>query len=105
MWHNATDRIEYVFSKVRREIESNSKLPKRRILSISAWVFDPLTLISPIAVTAKILFQKLCVEQSRWDHPLPEDKSIRLKTLLCFEDLLDTRSIAIAWLMLDNINQ
>ena len=47
---------------------------KRSILSMLATIFDPLGLISPVIVPAKILFQDLCLSKSDWDEALPQDK-------------------------------
>ena len=44
-----------------------------------AAIFDPIGLVSPVVVPAKILFQELCVEKIGWDEPLPAGKILRLK--------------------------
>eukprot|EP00794_Sanderia_malayensis_P009579 gene9579-biopygen7911 len=67
-WDNEKDEIEFDLAKIGKMNET--KPTKRGILSILASVFDPLGLISPIAVSAKILFQELCVEKLGWDDPL-----------------------------------
>ena len=43
---------------------------KRNVLRITASVFDPLGLISPIVVLSKIMFQELCQNSKDWDEPL-----------------------------------
>ena len=40
---------------------------------MSAKIFDPLGLISPITITAKMLFQQVCVHKSDWDELLEDD--------------------------------
>ena len=55
---------------------------KRSILSMLAAIFDPLGLVSPIMVTAKILFQDLCLSKCDWDQVLPQDKLGRWKEWL-----------------------
>ena len=47
---------------------------KRGILSTLASIFDPLGLICPIALSAKVLFQELCLQRRSWDDSLPADK-------------------------------
>ena len=42
-------------------------MSKRRLLSLASKIFDPLALISPFTVRAKILFQELCLEGLQWD--------------------------------------
>eukprot|EP00794_Sanderia_malayensis_P017243 gene17243-biopygen14837 len=98
-WDNEKDEIEFDLAKIGKMNET--KPTKRGILSILASVFDPLGLISPIAVSAKILFQELCVETLGWDDPLPEEKSVRWEAWL--RDLLDTRSVTVSRCMLDNV--
>ena len=41
---------------------------KRSLLKVSAKVFDPLGLLSPFSVQAKMLFQKLCFSKKDWDE-------------------------------------
>ena len=41
----------------------NKNVTKRSILSILASLFDPQEIISPIAVTAMVLSQDLCVQK------------------------------------------
>jgi len=58
-------------------MKSNNWPTKRGILSTLASVFDPHGLISPVVVSAKILFQELCQGKLDWGDPLPEDKQGR----------------------------
>ena len=43
---------------------------KRSILKVSAKIFDPLGLLSPLVIKLKVLFQTLCTESVDWDEPL-----------------------------------
>ena len=45
---------------------------KRMFLSESSRIFDPLGLLSPVLITAKIMFQQLWLSEISWDDPLPE---------------------------------
>ena len=101
MWDNDSDEIEFDLAKTGRQIESKSRPTKRTILSVLASIFDPLGLVSPIAVAIKILFQDMCIEKLGWDEPLPEDKSVRWRTWLI--NLLDTVSIVIPGCMLNKV--
>jgi hypothetical protein len=48
-------------------------ITKRDILSQSSSIFDPLGILSPITVRAKILMQTLWEGKFEWDQPLPAD--------------------------------
>ncbi|XP_043476349.1 uncharacterized protein LOC122507611 [Leptopilina heterotoma] len=66
-WDSKTDSITYTVNipKV------NEKITKRSILSQVAKLFDPLGLLGPIIVKAKILIQLLWKAKLEWDEPVP----------------------------------
>ncbi|XP_037908650.1 uncharacterized protein LOC119650147 [Hermetia illucens] len=73
--------------------------PKRIILSETAQLFDPLGLISPVIVRAKILMQDLWLEKIGWDDPLTPQITHRWKTFR--SELVDLASLKIPrWLNL-----
>ena len=43
------------------------------MLKVVAQVYDPLGWISPVVITMKILFQKLCMDKEEWDTPLKKE--------------------------------
>ena len=45
---------------------------ERNILKVSSSICDPLGLISPITIQAKIIFQPLCKEKLNWDSEIPQ---------------------------------
>ena len=47
-------------------------MTKRSILSISARIYDPLGLLSPITIQMKMLFQIICQDKTSWDTILEE---------------------------------
>ena len=53
-------------------IELARKLPpnKRNVLRLTASVFDPLGIVSPVIMQTKLLFQSLCSQNYGWDTPL-----------------------------------
>ena len=55
---------------------------KRNILSLSASIYDPLGIISPITAQIKSLFQCLCVDKSGWDEVVTGDLKERWIELL-----------------------
>ncbi|GFU86552.1 uncharacterized protein TNCV_4479881 [Trichonephila clavipes] len=53
-------------------LELTPPLTKRRILSESSKIFDPLGLLSPCTVFMKIFYQKLWLTKTDWDSPIPQ---------------------------------
>ncbi|XP_077258528.1 uncharacterized protein LOC143895349 [Temnothorax americanus] len=51
----------------------DKKVTKRKVLSIIAQIYDPLGLINPVVVRAKIMLQRLWQCKVGWDESLPED--------------------------------
>ena len=92
-WDSERDTLEFDLGKVGKEIGKTSLVTKRGILSTLASLFDPHGLVSPVAVSAKILFQELCLEKLGWDDPLPEDKCVRWETWL--KDLKCNNTISV----------
>lgn len=83
VWDNEQDSLEFNLSKIYGNV--SSAIPtKRGILSTLATLYDPLGLISPIAVPAMILFQDLCLDKLDWDSPLHQNKVRRLQPLDVF---------------------
>lgn len=46
---------------------------KRFVLSRISRLFDPLGIVSPVVLVAKLLMQALWVRKLEWDEPIPED--------------------------------
>ncbi|XP_075163179.1 uncharacterized protein LOC142235805 [Haematobia irritans] len=65
-WNASSDCFYFVMDK----IEERNSYTKRQVLSIIAKIFDPLGWLSPIVVRAKILMQKLWLDDIGWDDPL-----------------------------------
>ncbi|XP_055623484.1 uncharacterized protein LOC129766910 [Toxorhynchites rutilus septentrionalis] len=68
-WEPGTDMLRFD-SNIRHNNESSTK---RSILSTIARLFDPLGLIAPIVVRAKILMQNLWLLSCSWDEPVPKN--------------------------------
>lgn len=98
-WDYKKDTLEFDLSKVGKDIHRSTRPTKRGILSTLASLFDPQGLVSPIGVTAKILFQELCVDKFEWDDPLPDDKCSRWEAWL--KDLNNVKTISIPRCMFD----
>ncbi|KAJ8960430.1 hypothetical protein NQ318_013713 [Aromia moschata] len=66
-WSCKNDKLLYNVEK----IFNDQKCTKRTILSLAAKIFDPLGLLGPVIVIAKILLQSLWIEKLSWDEVLP----------------------------------
>ncbi|XP_053698890.1 uncharacterized protein LOC128745844 [Sabethes cyaneus] len=51
---------------------TNAIITKRVVLADTARLFDPLGLVGPVVVLAKIFVQELWKQKCEWDEPLPE---------------------------------
>ena len=98
-WGSELDMLEIDIGKTVSTLAA--VVTKRGILSTLATLFDPLGLVSPIGVMAKVLFQELCSEGLGWDDKLPESKLIRWQMWL--DDLKKTNKIAIPRCMLAKV--
>ncbi|XP_011685766.1 PREDICTED: uncharacterized protein LOC105448721 [Wasmannia auropunctata] len=65
-WHVERDRFVFRVGGV----HSTQIWTKRTVLSVIARLFDPLGWLSPVIITAKILFQQLWLEKLGWDDTL-----------------------------------
>lgn len=68
-WHTAND--EFQFSV--KISTTPTKLTKRTLLSDVARLFDPMGLLAPVVINAKLLFQSLWLKGLEWDDQLPPD--------------------------------
>lgn len=68
-WHNMSDDF-YFNTQFKND---NSKITKRSILSHVSQIFDPLGLLSPTIIIAKVLLQRLWLLQLEWDDEVPCD--------------------------------
>lgn len=68
IWEPASDMFRYAVP----QWSSQTPITKRIVLSDTARIFDPLGLIGPVVVQAKIFLQSLWIEGCDWDDPLPE---------------------------------
>ncbi|XP_049887043.1 uncharacterized protein LOC126381635 isoform X1 [Pectinophora gossypiella] len=56
------------------------KYTKRDVLSFVCKIFDPLGLVGPIVVKAKLLMQQTWLSKCNWDSPLPDQLNQEFKT-------------------------
>ncbi|XP_037778187.1 uncharacterized protein LOC119574962 [Penaeus monodon] len=71
MWLSLTD--QFVFGDFDLDTETQLVSTKRAVLSLIAKLFDPLGLISPFVMYAKILFQDIWRLGLDWDEVLPKE--------------------------------
>ena len=64
LWNSKTDEFQFTYS----DLTCSPKITKRIILSIIAQIYDPLGLIGPIVVIAKLIMQKLWAARISWDE-------------------------------------
>lgn len=66
-WNAFSDTIHYSINHFKFEGE----ISKRTVLSVISQIFDPLGLLGPIVVVAKLFMQLLWQEHLAWDEQLP----------------------------------
>ncbi|XP_031329590.1 uncharacterized protein LOC116160515 [Photinus pyralis] len=67
-WSFHSDRLIYFISKPNFE-----KATKRAILSETAQIYDPLGLVSPCTVAAKLILQQIWILKLDWDDNIPKN--------------------------------
>ncbi|XP_055855988.1 uncharacterized protein LOC129919162 [Episyrphus balteatus] len=67
-WNPSTDQFSFSY----KPNHTYTKYTKRSILSLSSSLFDPMGLLSPIIIRAKIVLQQLWIEKLDWDESIPE---------------------------------
>ncbi|XP_076384167.1 uncharacterized protein LOC143262186 [Megalopta genalis] len=67
VWNSSDDSISYAVTTSK----SIGPITKRSISSEIAKIYDPLGLLSPVIIVAKILLQKLWTMEVDWDESLP----------------------------------
>lgn len=97
-WNPTTDEFQFTWS-----VPACSKFTKRTILSTIARFFDPLGLLAPVVINAKVFIQQLWTNQLGWDDPLPSELSDQWKDLI--QSFQEMNQISIPrWLQTSNDN-
>ena len=76
-WDKQNDKLQIDTEKFAQDIQGTERATKRSVLSAIAKMYDPIGIISPILVDAKILLQEICKMRIGWDNELSD----RLKAL------------------------
>ncbi|XP_071055137.1 uncharacterized protein [Onthophagus taurus] len=90
VWDSQEDVLKF---SINLHLNSNNKLTKRMALSLISRIFDPLGIVGPITVKAKLFMQGLWSLSLAWDDPLPGTMQNAFAELT--EDLKQISSIAI----------
>ncbi|XP_057659309.1 uncharacterized protein LOC130895778 [Diorhabda carinulata] len=69
LWNPSADCLQFSINIS----NCSPKITKRQILSSTAQIFDPLELLSPVTITAKIILQELWKLKISWDESVPSD--------------------------------
>ncbi|XP_074032056.1 uncharacterized protein [Leptinotarsa decemlineata] len=69
LWNPIDDCLQYCINTS----QHGSKISKRQILSLTAQIFDPLGILSPVTIRAKIILQELWKLKLSWDESLPSN--------------------------------
>ncbi|XP_055858724.1 uncharacterized protein LOC129921088 [Episyrphus balteatus] len=77
-WNPRAD--EFIFSYKPNRVYT--KYTKRSILSLSSSLFDPMGLLSPIIIRAKILLQQLWIEKFDWDENISPNLEIEWRQFM-----------------------
>ena len=80
-WDTENDALMFTFRNfgiqdgIGYEVPTDVTITKRQILSIGNSIYDPLGLITPFTVKAKIILRTLWAKSSKldWDDPVPEE--------------------------------
>ncbi|XP_071576701.1 uncharacterized protein [Temnothorax nylanderi] len=87
-WNPPTDTFHFTI-----EISKPNTLSKRTVMSVIAKIFDPLGLLAPVLIPAKVFIQKLWTLKLGWDDPLPETVSTKWNRFI--DQLQEKHKIAI----------
>lgn len=74
IWEPTSDEFHFHYKTTEKPL---TKITKRTILSDVAKLFDPLGLINPVVVRAKIFLQELWLLKLNWDESIPQDLEYR----------------------------
>ena len=80
-WDTRTDNFVFEFANI-VEAANRLQVTKRNILKISAIFFDPLGVVCPIVLNAKVLLQETCKQKLSWDAVIPIDINNKRKVFI-----------------------
>lgn len=82
-WNPVTDTLQFDPERVVEDAHGLNKRPtKRKLFSLALRVFDPLGLISPVTLVAKIIMQKIWIAKTGWNEPIPANIMTHWETII-----------------------
>ena len=72
-WDGKTDCFHFNLEDIAKK-GLEAVRTKRNLLSLSASVYDPYGVLSPVVLSLKVLFQHLCKSEKGWDDVLSEEE-------------------------------
>jgi hypothetical protein len=82
-WDTGSDKFQFEPSFiVQASQEIGYNITKRKILSISAKIFNPIGFLAPTVLQLKIIYQQLLEKNIGWDQLAPEEIQRSWKTLM-----------------------
>ena len=97
-WEPSADMLSFA----RRDFPILTNITKRLILKYSSQIYDPLGLLSPVTVRAKLMLQDLWKQKFDWDVPLPSNVQLMWTDLAT--DLNTVKSMRFARKFLESGN-
>ena len=92
-WDPVKDEFLFDIRPIGRQLLDLKFLTKRTIVGIAAKVYDPLGILSPVTITFKIFFQRLCKARLDWDDPLSVELREAWQSLVLEASQLDPIAI------------
>lgn len=77
-WDTESDNIVYQQLNIQ---ENNRSITKREVLRQSSSIFDPLGIITPVTVKAKLFIQNLWKAKLDWDEMLPHELEVKWQVI------------------------
>jgi len=71
LWNPKRDQLQVKSNLTHMQAMNSTASTKRKVLAITASIFDPLGLLSPAVIAYKMFLQKLWQDKLQWDELLP----------------------------------
>jgi hypothetical protein len=97
LWNPKNDKLQVKSSLTQMQQTNSTECTKRKVLAITAPIFDPLRLLSPAVIAYKIFLQKLWQDKLQWDKLLPahlqQERNQLLQTIPTLSQLKFNRKV------------